>query len=514
MTTTIAVLLLALAIVMVVHGVRSYRAAATLSDFFLMDRRLRLGGLSSSLVMTNLSLGNFIFLCAIWGYYYGVSGTVWIVICIILLTVTFTFFAKHFKSYIEDKGNFGTVHEFLELRCRRSVDDPIARQVRILASVATIVCLLFALVLELYLASLLLQDFIGLNAGVGFVVLTAIVSLYTSFGGFRTVVFTDILQAVVMVLGMLAAVALLGLLPLPWKTYSSIYGPPSFVGVLTGTGWANALSISVIGFGWLLVTMDTWQRNAAARSIDTSVRGALIGGAAMIIAVVVWSFLGISVRTAVEPAASGQELASQLSGGLNPLRDLFLLAPGQADWQGVAFGLFGVALVMAGFSTADTFLVVSAHSGISDLLIGRTKGKTLKDLDEAQQRAFAVTGRAILGVMGFCVIAVGYSLGELGLLADPITLFFVAYSVQFSLLVPVVLAVRPRCNPFALRGALVSGLAASLFVGFGSALALQRGTPTLLSLPTADILALTPVVTVAVGTFSAVFIHALAKRTR
>jgi len=435
-------LLVGIAIVFLVEAWRAYRKARRVQDFFLLGGRLKLSSFVATLVSTNLSLGNFIFLCAIWGYFYGYSGMLWISVCIVLLVVGFLLFANSFRPYVEDVRNSGSIHEYLSCCYSRSADDVIGRNIRFAASTATIVCLLLALVLELHLGATLLAAFVGISDyGFAFVSLTALICFYSLFGGYRSVVFTDFLQGILLFTGLTALFVVAAILGLQWQSATDVYG--GLRQVAFGAGWHNIVSISVIGLGWLLVTMDTWQRNCASRSLDTSKSGAIIGGVLMVILVIALSMIGIFDRLAVLPSLSEAQ-APQHSAGFHPIADLFLLSGGTPAWTNFLWALAALGFIMAAVSTADTFLIVASHSAVSDLMIGLLKRAEFGALDDHESESFANIGRVLIVVMGLATVALWFCGSMLHLLDDPLTLFFVAYSVQFALFVPVVYSGGPR----------------------------------------------------------------------
>ncbi len=95
--------------------------------------------------------------------------------------------------------------------------------------------------------------------------------------------------------------------------------------------------------------------------------------------------------------------------------------------------------------------------------------------------------------MYFAVVA-------LGLHVNALNLFFVAYSIPFAILVPVVHSMRSATpNPTAAFAALVAGFVISVVWGFGWALASSRGYAGTSFASADELLYLAPVVTVAIG---------------
>jgi hypothetical protein len=116
MVTTVTIGLAALAVLFLAEATRSYKKVKSLSYFFLLDGRVSLHPFTSTLVASNVSLGNFVFLCAIWGYFYGAGGPFTIAVCFVLAGLVYAFFLKFFRPYIEDRQNLGTIHEYIACR--------------------------------------------------------------------------------------------------------------------------------------------------------------------------------------------------------------------------------------------------------------------------------------------------------------------------------------------------------------------------------------------------------------
>ena len=494
-------------------GVRAYTKVNMVRFFYLGDG-LTLRKFVSTLVVTNLSLGNYIILCAIWGYFFGISGAIWVSIAIVLLVGVFYCVAPKFRDYIEDTENSGTLHEYLATRFVGAKGNPYAWRLRLTASLATVLCLSFALVLELVLAASLLAAILQRPdlAPIWFIILTACITAYASLGGYRAVVITDVIQAVCLMVGVLGFGAIALMLYPPQVPYSTVFGLDAY-SILLGIGWANALSISVIGAGWFLVTMDTWQRACASRSLRVSKTGSLISGFLLILAVWVYSYIGIYARTAIEPIVTGSAAVEILSKGLNPVADIVLLPGVHSAWGGVPLALFFVGLIAAALSTADTFSIVCSHSIVSDLIIGLGQNRRFGDLTENQQRTFAFLGRAVTVGMGLIVLILWWLLSVLDLLRDPLTLFFLAYSIQFALLVPIVRSLGSSMgNAMAATFSVLVGIVVSLGIGLWAALNLQSGTVgTVIGMSFDQWLALSPVLAILAGAVVYMVLAVLAK---
>ena len=266
-------------------------------------------------------------------------------------------------------------------------------------------------------------------------------------------------------------------------------------------GWPNIVTICVVGSGWFLVAMDQWQRTCATRSTQRTKLGmawyfGLIAGFA-----VVFGLIGIYDKVAILPSLTPHLLA-QSSKGDNPLIDLLLVSslPNSSQFL---YALFALGLLAAAMSTANTFLIVSGHSFVSDLLLAVAKNASLHSISEAETRVFLGIARGAIVVMGIFVILTWTVLYAFGLLTEPLSFFFIAYSIQFALLAPMVWSrLPPRFIPSgaAVFHAIRTGIVVSLLSGLGFWYCSHEGVGPILGIAASDWLALTPVLVLISGT--------------
>lgn len=515
MQATIAITIAILVLILLIEAFRGMKKSQTLPQFFLMDGGLRLGPFVGTLAATNFSLGNMIFLSLIWGYFYGLGGILWLWIGFVLAALVFVFCVRRFDAfsgYIEEE-NSGSVHEFLARRY--SGDGQVAkpRLIRLAASLTTILCLLIALTLELFLAAAILSPLIGLDPVVVFIALTVLISLYSAIGGFYAVVLTDIVQGVMLVLALVALAVVFWQLGLPSAPSSELYAT-SFIDILKAPGAFGIFSILAVTLGWYLVTMDTWQRASASRSARVAVRGMVFGTGLLLVGILAFGLIGMYDQLVVLPNLT-QALAGAHSGGFNPIADLYLLLDQMPELGRLLMAFVAVAFVMAGVSTADTFLIVSGHSLVSDLLVGLGRNESFASIPGRESVLFASVARSVVVFMGLFVLMMYAVMQWLGLLTNPLAIFYLAYSIQFALLAPVVGALlrsRPRAE-YALA-ALVAGIVSAVGWGFGFALAGVQGVTTIWGHAIDEWVYLAPLPPMAVG-FSILLVGWLwGRRTR
>ncbi len=481
-----------LAVVLVVDGMIGYWKTTTVSSFFLMDGRLKWGGFVGTIAAANFSLGNMIFLSMIWGAFYGLGGVIWITIGFVLAGLVYTLAMKsgRLKNYIEDKKNSGSLSDFLATgyRGEGGTESRWSERIRLLSSITVIVTLLLALALELYLAAYILSPILGIETIWIFSFLLAVIGVYSSAGGYWSVVSTDFIQGFLLILSFCILGFLVVDFSIPLPSYTQGYGS-GILGTLGSPGWVGIASILSVTFGWFLVTMDTWQRASATRSARTSVVGLWIGVGILVIGVLILGLLGMYDKLALSSI-----LGDRFSGGLNPLGDMYMLVDSLSTIGVIGFGVVVLAFVMAGVSTVDTFLIAGGHSLTSDILIGFRTKRTLGELSAEENKKLVKLGRKSILYMVALVLVCYLFLKSVGLFIDPITSFFVVYSLQFALLIPLVfiLGKKRLVSAKVAFWSIIAGLAIGVTWGFGWLAVRTLGAEEVLGIAVQDLIFLTP----------------------
>ena len=221
---------------------------------------------------------------------------------------------------------------------------------------------------EIYVAATLLAPQMGISVKAMILLISLVVGVYATLGGFRAVVTTDKLQYALVALYILA----MGWLAAKGLALTDQGLPPT---VITGTksnlGWAHLLSPGMVMVmvtfaaylpGWLFET-DLWVRVQAARDHGAARRGvALAGVNALLFVGVLPLFIGVAalalfpLEGGAYPAIVGYEGDAIFAALVTNF------APG---WLAV---LVSVGLVAAAMSTVDTCANVMALSVAYDML--------------------------------------------------------------------------------------------------------------------------------------------------
>lgn len=474
------------------------KGSQTLYRFFLMDGKLRLPGFIGTIVAANLSLGNFIVFICTWGYTFGFAGIVFFVCNLFLNVLGFVLFLPAFRSYIEDRSNNGTIHDYLSRAYGGDPHSTTAARIRFSASLVTVVCLSLAMVFELSLAVELLHPANLTQTIYLFGCLAGLIAFFTAYGGFRTLIASDIANAGILALGLICLIFFV------FKFSMAANTAPMHVSLtvqdIKNLGWPNIVSILLIGSGWMLVAMDQWQRTCASRSFRVTFRGMIVYFFILSLFAVTFATWGAFDHSILPNLLSGQASKS-LAGSTNPLMDIAAL-PVIGDGKFVVMFILS-GLVFAAVSTTNTFLNVCSHSLTTDVLVGSFSHKEMGELSEKQNRLYVGIGRAVIIAISSTLVVAFALLTESGLLKDPLSFFFITYSVQFALLAPMILSILPmrfRPTPSTALASIYIGFAVALIVGFGSWLLGRPGGPaSIFGLAPSDWGTLTPVVTVLVG---------------
>ncbi len=470
----------------------------TLAGFFLLDGRLRLPGFVGTIVAANLSLGNFIVFICTWGYTFGFAGIVFFLCNLFLNVLGFVLFLPAFRSYIEDRMNNGTIHDYLAHAYGGDPHSRPASRIRLSASIVTVVCLSLAMVFELSLAVQLLHPADLTQTITLFVCLAALIAFFTAYGGFRTLITSDVANATILAIGL---ICLIGLIV---KFSIAAHTAPLAISLtmqdVRNLGWPNIVSILLIGSGWMLVAMDQWQRSCASRSYRVTFRGMFIYFFILALFAITFATWGAFDHT-VLPTLLGKQAQASLAGATNPLMDIAALPVSVGVEQFVVMFIVS-GLIFAAVSTTNTFLNVCSHSLTTDVLVGSFAHKEMGELTEKQNRTYIRIGRTVILGLAVLIAVVFAFFVQTGLLKDPLSFFFITYSVQFALLAPMAISVLPArlrpSAPVALTSICI-GFVIALAVGFGAWMLMQDGSTPSLGLAPSDWETLTPVVTVIIG---------------
>src|SRR5499425_1639021 len=177
----------------IVFGIGLYfsRKERTSEDYFLASRDIGWFFVGASLFVSNISTEHFI----------GLSGTgassglavghfEWLA-CLILLLLGWVFVPFYLRS------NVFTMPEFLERRFNRSC-------ATYLASISVIAYVFTKISVHLYAAAIVLQRVVGWSPMTAAIILVVATGIYTVAGGLAAVIYTDLVQTMILLAGAFA----------------------------------------------------------------------------------------------------------------------------------------------------------------------------------------------------------------------------------------------------------------------------------------------------------------------
>lgn len=354
---------------------RRYQVAASsfLEEYFMGSRSF--GGLSlaMTLVATYVSASSFLGGPGA-AYKWGLG---WVFLAMIQVPVAFltlSVLGKRLNLAFRRMGAI-TVNDFLRVRYGSDL-------VASLGAVFTLVFFVAAISAQLVGGARLLEVATGMSYLQSLLVFSAVVVIYTSFGGLRAVVWTDVLQGFVMTAGLFVLLfAALGAGGGVGQIVSALgredpallspFGPQGFI--------AKPFILSfwvLVGFG-VMGLPQTAIRCAIYRDSPSLHRGMVISTLVLGFMMLVVHLLGVFGRVLVPGIDVGDKVIPTLA--------LKLLSP-------VLAGVFLAAPVAAIMSTVDSQLILASASAVKDLYM------TYLDPNPSPGRISAISLATTLGV--------------------------------------------------------------------------------------------------------------------
>ncbi|QRN86386.1 sodium:solute symporter family protein [Clostridia bacterium] len=283
---------------------------------------------------------------------------------------------------------------------------------RVIATITTIVAYIAYTSSQLVAAGSILHILTGLDLGWSFVIATIIIVVYTSIGGFKAVTYTDWIQFILLIVG----VVLVGV-PL----VTSQMGGISAIGTLPDSyfdigawGWPTIISMTVAQIFTFYTSMDSYTRCFAAKDEKTAVKGTVYAAIGIVIIALSTTYLGLAAKVLMPNFEAGNSLLTTLIIRSYPV------------------GIKGLALVgilSAVMSTAD-ICILTASANVTNDIYKRYINKN------ASQRVLLKVGIASSLVIGTFSAIMAWKM------MDIINILFVAFTINSAgLFVPTILGV-------------------------------------------------------------------------
>lgn len=429
--TIIAVLVVFL-LIMLVIGLWSVRDSHDVAGYYVAGKSLPSWVVAFSSNATGESAWLLLGLTGM-GYLVGVHAF-WVVLGEVLgVTLAWVLISSPFKEYT-DRFNSITVPDFLEDRFGDKRQ--IIRRVSVLIIFSMVAVYLAA---QLTASGKAFNSFLGLSYPAGVLLGTAIVLFYTTTGGFKAVAYTDLIQGVLM---------FLGLLTLP------------IVGIVAAGGWGPMMAELRAADPSLLLPMGEYGFTTAG--VLSAVSFAAVGLAFLGVPQLLVRFISARGVSELRPASviavisiivfdTGAVLAGMAGRAVFPgLLDPETILPTMAQelFPAVFTAVFLVIVLAAIMSTADSLLILASSAVVRDVV------QKIYRPGESE-RKLSIYGKLTTVVIGAAAVVV--ALGEVRVI-----FWFVlfAWSGLAAAFVPVVI-----CALFWKRTTL-AGAIAGMVVGF------------------------------------------------
>ncbi len=433
MTSSPIILVLVLyLVVLLVIGVWSRRESGTIKGYFVGGKKLPAWVVAFSSNATGESAWLLLGLTGM-GYMVGIHA-LWVVLGEVLgVAIAWAFVAVPFKEYT-DRYDSITVPDYLEAR----VGDP-GHVIRILSAVIIFTMVSAYTAAQLTASGKAFASFLGTSYTAGVLIGAVVILYYTTVGGFKAVAYSDLLQGVLMFVGLLvlpfigvsAAGGWMAVMEALRAADPALLAPMGVHG-LSVPGVVSAVSFMGIGLAFLGAP-QLLTRFMAARDRQSIVDGGMIAVVCVIVFDVGAVLGGMSGRVLFPGLADPETILPTMTGELLPP---------------VLTGVFLVIVLAAIMSTVDSLLLLASSALVRDVV-----QKVLHpDLDE---RRLSLYGKITTVVIGG--VALVFALGEVRVI-----FWFVlfAWSGLASAFTPVVL-----CSLFWKRTTR-AGVIAGMLAGF------------------------------------------------
>ncbi len=336
----------------VVFGIGGYffRRAKTSRSYFLADRSVGWVAIGASLFATNISSEHFIGLAgsgASSGLAVGHFEWLAVFMCMTLAWVFVPFYLR---------SNVYTMPEFLERRY-----GPACRWY--LTSVSVLAYIFTKISVSLYAGALVLRQTVGWDFYTSATVMVVATGIYTVFGGLAAVIYTELLQAIVLLGGAIALTAI-GLSQVGGMEGLRASLPPDFFHMIKPMSdpnfpWTGIFfGAPILGIWYWCTDQVIVQRVLGAKSEEDARAGAIFCGLLKILPVFVLVLPGLIAR-ALYPDIKGDEAY--------PTLVVRLLPPGMVGVM-VAALLAALMSSLAGtFNSASTLITFDVYKKLDPL---------------------------------------------------------------------------------------------------------------------------------------------------
>ena len=309
-------------------GLGARRKAESQNGFFVAHRKMSLPFITGSLVATAIG-GSALIVTSELGFELGLPGVWWLLVGSVGLVILGVFFARKVRG-----AALYTLPELVGMQYDRRVS--------LAASILIVVAWVGVVAGQIVAAGSFLS-ILGIgSATFWMIVFTVVVAIYTVLGGQFSVIRTDLLQAVIVFIGVFAALAVVlsrvgGLSELRTAL------PPEYFSFPLSSKFdgKTLLSLLILVGATYVVGPDMYSRLFCAKGEKTAQQSAILAAFVFIPLAFAIALIGVGARVLYPQIASAQAFPQVVSGVLSP-------------WLG---GLILAAVIAALMSSADTCLL-------------------------------------------------------------------------------------------------------------------------------------------------------------
>ncbi|MGE8941690.1 sodium:solute symporter family protein [Leptospira interrogans] len=230
----------------------------------------------------------------------------------------------------------------------------------------------------------------GLDVNTAITIATIFVIIYSALGGLLADVWTDLVQGIAIVVGLLVlAIVIAGQVGGVSAGLAAVDVERLQPFTLGDDGWLGLIESFAIPICGTVVAVEIISRILGARSAQVAARGAMVGGAIYLVVGVIPIFLGLVGPQLLPNIEDAEQIVPSLA---------------QAHLPGILYVMFAGAVISAILSTVDSVLLASSGH-VSHNIVERL----MPSLDD---RGRLLLNRLILLTLGIIAFALAFSAGR------------------------------------------------------------------------------------------------------
>ncbi|MFT4297875.1 MAG: sodium:solute symporter family protein [Candidatus Woesearchaeota archaeon] len=311
--------------------------------FFLASRNLGSFPIAASIFST-LGCAGSLFMTTALSYTYGIS-VIWFFISAFIGFMVFALAVPKIKA-IADKHNCITLPEILKIK--------LDKKCMIISSLITIAIYGGFVAVNFLAAGIILNMVFNISIVSGAIIFALIVTLYSMLGGFKGIVWTDIVQMFIILTG---TMILLTISIRNAGGFSSLVQLPDLHKSITGMGWPLIVGMFISTILAYFASQDIFQRVFAAKSNKIAKKSIIIMGFLILLIGAIVILLGMFGKLLFPEMAAG-EIIPALTTAFIPI--------------GLAGIVLASYLAMAN-STSDSELLTVTSNIIRDFMQNKNK---------------------------------------------------------------------------------------------------------------------------------------------